>query len=121
MVIIAQIIRAILLASATAATFLGRRASSFQQPFGGQLAARPFGRPDHRHRPAHFSTGRVAVHVSSADAAHVRCLPPVECFCGVKPSQAARWRPEANAAGSTSIAKLNPRSDRSPAPSPTTD
>jgi hypothetical protein len=36
-----------------------------------------------------------------------RCLPPVECSFGVRPSQAAKWRPEANAAGSISVATVS--------------
>ena len=37
----------------------------------------------------------------------MRCLPPVECSFGVRPTQAARWRPDSNAAGSISVASVN--------------
>jgi hypothetical protein len=37
----------------------------------------------------------------------IRCLPPVERSFGVRPAQAARWRPDSNVAGSISIANVN--------------
>src|ERR1700722_11388601 len=37
----------------------------------------------------------------------MRCLPPVERSFGVRPAQAARWRPDSNIAGSISTANVN--------------
>ena len=37
----------------------------------------------------------------------IRCFPPVDRSFGVRPAQAARWRPDSNAAGSISVASVS--------------
>ena len=103
--IIAQAMRAILLASATATSLRGLRSSSARNQsvicrLPGRMAALitevapETSRTRNRSLPARLMPP-------------IRCLPPVECSFGVRPAQAARWRPDSNIAGSISIASVN--------------
>ena len=103
--IIAQAVRAILLASATATSLRGLRSSSARNQsvicrLPGLMAA---------------LITEVAPETSNTRSRSlparlmppIRCLPPVERSFGVRPAQAARWRPDSNIAGSISTASVN--------------
>src|SRR5438477_7048567 len=106
----AQMMRAILFASATAATFFGLRASNFEShgtawPF---LPRRPFSAcwitavaPSTSNRRKPSSPSRLIL--------PSRCLPPVEFSRGVIPIHAAKCRAERKPFGSGTLrAKLTP-------------
>jgi len=89
--------RAVLLAIASSTTLVGRRAS------------RPVSQAERicflRLRPAEM--GARTMHQQAPDVAvsalgnmPSRSLPPLECCCGTRPSQAANWRAERNLSGS---------------------
>ena len=89
-------IRAILSARAMAATFGGRRASSAvrQADVGAprRACAITAGAPT---TSSVRKTGLPILEIWP-----IRSLPPLECILGVKPTHAAKWRPESNACGS---------------------
>src|SRR4051812_806455 len=89
-----QMILAILLASATAATLQGHRA---------RLAASHCGVfccPSVSQTEVAASTSRDGrPEVPIFDILPRRFLPLVECDCGAKPSRGARWWPDLNSAG----------------------
>ena len=103
--IIAQAVRTILLASATATSLRGLRSSSARNHsvicwLPGFMAALitavapETSRTRSRSLPARLMPP-------------IRCLPPVERSFGVRPAHAARWRPDSNIAGSISTASVN--------------
>src|SRR5260370_3576445 len=98
----AQMMRAILLASARAASFLGRRASkwSSQGEAGPGRAQRITAVAPRTKRRRRFASPCRLIRPG-------RWRPAVEFSFGVRPSQAARWRPERKALGSGTLrAKL---------------
>jgi hypothetical protein len=84
----AQIIRAILLASATATTFFGRRASIASSQ--GVASRRPGLPAAVITDMAPFTSNARSRSLPARLIPPMRCLPPVACSCGVNPSQAAR-------------------------------
>jgi hypothetical protein len=81
------------------------RSEQRPQPVRHLAAARPQGDIDHRggarneQHAQPFVAGRLMP--------PIRCSPPVERSFGVRPAQAARWRPDSNIAGSISTANVN--------------
>src|ERR1700733_7812923 len=105
LVIMAHTVRAILLASATATSLRGLRASSFTSH---SVACLFCGRKANRITAvAPVTNNRRNRSLPARLMPPKRCLPPVECSFGVRPIQAARWRPDLNAAGSISIANVS--------------
>ena len=69
LVIMAQTVRAILLASATATSLRGLRCEQLQQPFRGLLVSWPDGEPDHGGRSGHQQSAQPFI-AGAADPAH---------------------------------------------------
>ena len=99
----AHTMRAILLASATAASLRGLRASKASSQGEASLA------PGRTWRITALAPTTSRVRSRRLPARLMRpsrVLPPVECCRGVRPRKAARWRPEVNWAGSIANARL---------------
>ena len=93
--IMAQAIRAILLASATAATLMGRVA--MRRASHGRVLCRGLSRiSDDGHCAGNEQPTQMAIALL-ADIPPSLSLPPVECCLGTRPIHAARMRPDANA------------------------
>ena len=115
----AQMIRAILLARATAASLRGLRSSNCSSHAEADLLP---GLATRMTDMAPTNSNCLSLSLPALLILPRRCLPPVECSFGVRPSQAAKWRPDSNFPGSTSrptvIAPIGPTpgiSARSPA------
>ena len=104
--------RAILLASATAATLNGRRASRRVAQSAALRAALCSS------AAARWRRAPGAAAASGCPASRClprRSLPPLECGFGVRPSQAAKWRAEAKPPGSGDERLQRGRGDRADA------
>src|SRR6516225_7195011 len=100
----ARMIRAILLASATAASFFDLTRQQGQQP---QRSAARLGGADHRGRPDHQQAPQIFV-AGAADPTEL-LSPGGRVSRGVMPIQEAKCRPERKACGSATLrAKLTP-------------
>ena len=100
-IIMAQIILAILLASATAAILGDRRAS--RRTSQGALGSMPLSVTNDRQGPCHQQLAQITVTLFG-DAAQLLLLPPLEFCRGTSPIQAARFLPDLKALGSGTVA-----------------
>src|ERR1700674_4158178 len=94
----AQIIRAILLARAIAAGLRGLRSSNCKSHAEADLLP---GLAKRTTDVAPTTSNCRNLSLPALLILPIRCLPPVECSFGVRPSQAAKCRPDAKFPGST--------------------
>src|SRR5271167_2679283 len=107
----AHTVRAILLARATAASLRGRRSSNFSSH--GEAVLLP-GLAKRITAMAPTTSNWRNRSLPARLMPPSRCRPPVDLSLGVKPSQAAKWRPDLNRDGSTISAKLKAQSCHRP-------
>ena len=100
--IMAQAMRAILLASATAATLIGRRSSIR----ASQSRLVPCWRAYRITAIAPATSSQRKYRLPCFEILPRRSLPPVECYRGTRPIQAARLRPDENAFQSPTSATM---------------
>src|SRR4030088_2327984 len=97
----AHAILAILLASAIAATLVGRRANNAVSQ-GRCLVPMDLGIADHGQRARREQAAQIAIALF-ADTAEL-VLAPLECCFGTSPIQAEKFRPDRKAFGSATLA-----------------